>query len=278
MPRARRRHPGGLRVAAQGAGGRHRREPRAAARRDRSVRPDHGASAPRAHDRGPHRRHVVERTAGDGPEVARTFLVTTPESLYLLVTAAKSREMLQSVRTVIVDEIHAMARDKRGSHLAMTLERLDHVCRRRRLPDPDRTVGHPDARSRRSPSCWWARPGRSSRGPAESPARSSTRVISAPSTSRSSSPTASSRPSPPTPRWTRSSIASPNWSAEHRTTLMFVNTRRLAERLAHQLGERLSASRGDGPMSRPIGGRSASREPVARTVGTGSSGGCGPAS
>src|ERR1051325_2123217 len=52
------------------------------------------------------------------------FLVTTPESLYLLVTAERSRAMLGSVRTMIVDEIHAVARDKRGSHLALTLERL----------------------------------------------------------------------------------------------------------------------------------------------------------
>src|SRR5262245_47099515 len=53
------------------------------------------------------------------------ILVTTPESLYLLVTAQRSREQLRRVRTVIVDEIHAVARDKRGSHLSLTLERLD---------------------------------------------------------------------------------------------------------------------------------------------------------
>jgi ATP-dependent Lhr-like helicase len=53
------------------------------------------------------------------------ILVTTPESLYLLLTAGKSRENLRSVHTVIVDEIHAMVDDKRGSHLALTLERLD---------------------------------------------------------------------------------------------------------------------------------------------------------
>lgn len=52
------------------------------------------------------------------------ILVTTPESLYILLTAEKSREMLQSVETVIVDEIHAVADDKRGAHLALTLERL----------------------------------------------------------------------------------------------------------------------------------------------------------
>src|SRR5271154_3326407 len=53
------------------------------------------------------------------------ILVTTPESLYLLLTAGKSREHLRHVRTVIVDEIHALADDKRGAHLALTLERLD---------------------------------------------------------------------------------------------------------------------------------------------------------
>ena len=62
------------------------------------------------------------------------ILVTTPESLYLLLTAGKSREHLRHVRTVIVDEIHAVADDKRGAHLALTLERLDAlVCGENRL-------------------------------------------------------------------------------------------------------------------------------------------------
>ncbi len=52
------------------------------------------------------------------------ILVTTPESLYLPLTSGSGREMLQGVRTVIVDEIHAVAQSKRGSHLALTLERL----------------------------------------------------------------------------------------------------------------------------------------------------------
>src|SRR5215467_2753491 len=75
---------------------------------------------------------VLLRT-GDTPSSARAamvkrpphLLVTTPESLYLLVTAAKSRERLRRVSTVIVDEIHAVARDKRGAHLMLTLERLE---------------------------------------------------------------------------------------------------------------------------------------------------------
>ena len=53
------------------------------------------------------------------------ILVTTPESLYILLTAEKSREMLRTVRTLIVDEIHAVADDKRGSHLALSLARLE---------------------------------------------------------------------------------------------------------------------------------------------------------
>ena len=55
------------------------------------------------------------------------IVVTTPESLYLLLTSVRGREMLAVVRTVIVDEIHALARDKRGSHLALSLERLDRL-------------------------------------------------------------------------------------------------------------------------------------------------------
>jgi len=78
----------------------------------------------------------VEVRTGDTTPAARAamvrrppnFLVTTPESLYLLVTAERTRAMLANVRTVIVDEIHAVARDKRGSHLALTLERLEHLC------------------------------------------------------------------------------------------------------------------------------------------------------
>ena len=56
------------------------------------------------------------------------IVVTTPESFYLLLTSVKGRAMLRTVDTVIVDEIHAVARDKRGSHLALSLARLDALC------------------------------------------------------------------------------------------------------------------------------------------------------
>ncbi len=108
------------------------------------------------------------------------ILVTTPESLYILLTAEKSRENLRRVETVIVDEIHAIADDKRGSHLALTLERLDALVRgenrlmpgawitgRRRSSAADRAFGNakPDragggisgrsARRAKSPLCRW---------------------------------------------------------------------------------------------------------------------------
>src|SRR5438270_7633196 len=55
------------------------------------------------------------------------ILVTTPESLYLLLTSARSREILRTVRTVIVDEIHAVIGGRRGAHLALSLERLESI-------------------------------------------------------------------------------------------------------------------------------------------------------
>src|SRR5690349_16295729 len=77
--------------------------------------------------------------SGDTPAAERAamlktpphILVTTPESLYLLLTARRSREMLRTVRTVIVDEIHAVLESRRGAHLALSLERLEHVAGRR---------------------------------------------------------------------------------------------------------------------------------------------------
>src|ERR671937_3334358 len=76
--------------------------------------------------------------SGDTPQPERAamlrtpphILVTTPESLYLLLTAERSRQMLKSARVVIVDEIHAVIGTRRGAHLALTLERLQAVSQR----------------------------------------------------------------------------------------------------------------------------------------------------
>ena len=66
------------------------------------------------------------------------ILVTTPESLFILLTAERSRAALRNAETVIVDEIHALADDKRGSHLALTLARLDDLVRKAGKPRPQR--------------------------------------------------------------------------------------------------------------------------------------------
>ncbi len=80
---------------------------------------------------------VAVRT-GDTPAQARAqmlkhpphILITTPESLYLILTSARAREMFRTVRSVIVDEIHTLIGNKRGAHLALSLERLEHLTER----------------------------------------------------------------------------------------------------------------------------------------------------
>lgn len=75
-----------------------------------------------------------DTTASERAKLTRKpphILVTTPESLYLMLTAPKARETLRNVETIIVDEIHALVRDKRGSHLSLTMERLEALTGRR---------------------------------------------------------------------------------------------------------------------------------------------------
>jgi ATP-dependent Lhr-like helicase len=156
------------------------------------------------------------------------ILVTTPESFYILLTAEKSREILRHVKSVIVDEIHSVADDKRGAHLAISLERLSFLTGTRPVriglsatqkpievvarflsgsdcPDPVIVqIGH-----RRELDLAVEVPG-SELGP----------IVS-------------------NEMWGEiyDRIAELAW--QHRSTLVFVNTRRLAERVAHHLGERL---------------------------------------
>ena len=110
-----------------------------------------------------------------------TLLITTPESLYLMLTS-KARETLQSVTTVIVDEVHAVAGTKRGAHLALSLERLDALLPRRRSASGSR---RPFVPPRRSP--------RSSAGPTRSPSSShrATKSSTCPSSCRSRTSTRS---------------------------------------------------------------------------------------
>ncbi|MBV9102824.1 MAG: DEAD/DEAH box helicase, partial [Candidatus Eremiobacteraeota bacterium] len=82
-----------------------------------------------------------DTTASERARMVRTpahILVTTPESLFIFLTAERSRKTLERVHTIIVDEIHAMAGNKRGSHLALTLARLDHLVTSNGNPKPQR--------------------------------------------------------------------------------------------------------------------------------------------
>jgi len=186
----------------------------------------------------------VGMRSGDTPQSARAamlknppqILVTTPESLYLLLTSERGREILRPVRTVIVDEIHAMARDKRGSHLSLSLERLDALCDERPTriglsatqkpielvakllvgvaPDRIEADGQPkctivDAGHERALDLELVLPG--SELEAVASGEQMGEILD--------------------------SIA--EQVGHHQTTLIFVNTRRMAERLAHQLADRL---------------------------------------
>jgi ATP-dependent Lhr-like helicase len=156
-----------------------------------------------------------------------SFVVTTPESLYLLVTSARGREALRTVETVIVDEIHAVARDKRGAHLALTLERLEALCDRRPMriglsatQRPIETVGRLLVGDRPLPAVVDVGHLRDLDLALELPEGELEAVASAEQMGD-----------------VLDRIAA--LVADHRTTLVFVNTRRLAERLAHELGERM---------------------------------------
>ncbi|MGE5215966.1 MAG: DEAD/DEAH box helicase [Chloroflexota bacterium] len=162
------------------------------------------------------------------------ILITTPESLYILLTARRSREFLRSAETLIVDEIHAVAQDKRGAHLALSVERLEALA------------GHPLQRIGLS----------ATQKPIEEVARLlvGTRHIAADGKPDCAVVNVGHQ------REMELSVEVPDaelgsiirqdiWTAvydklvaqiqAHRTTLVFVNTRRLVERVAHQLTERL---------------------------------------
>jgi ATP-dependent Lhr-like helicase len=169
--------------------------------------------------------------AGERQQMLRRpphILVTTPESLYILLTAARSRERLRKARMVIVDEIHAVADDKRGAHLALSLARLDHVVSQ-----------EGGARLQRVGLSATVKP-------IEEVARflgEETRIIDVGHRRAMDLKVE-------VPKDELSAVASNEMWGEiydrlaelvqaHRTTLIFVNTRRLSERVAHHLAERL---------------------------------------
>src|SRR4051812_24585621 len=156
------------------------------------------------------------------------ILVTTPESLYLLLTSGRSRAMLRTVRTVIVDEIHAVIGTRRGAHLALSLERLQHVVQR-----PLLRLGLSATQKPIEEVARWLSGTRG--GPCaivdEGHARARDLAIEVPGSTLDAV------------------MAHEVWNEyydrlaalvrAHKTTLVFVNTRRLAERIARHLSERL---------------------------------------
>ncbi|MFQ5599319.1 MAG: DEAD/DEAH box helicase, partial [Candidatus Krumholzibacteriia bacterium] len=187
---------------------------------------------------------VLVRT-GDTPASQRAamvrrpphLVVTTPESLYILLTSERGRHMLRTTRSIIVDEIHALVGSKRGSHLALTLERLEALAQRklvriglsatqRPIEDVARfLVGAGGLCPDGTPDCAILDTGHMRR-----------------------MDLALELPSSPL----EAVMAGEVWEeiydrlaalvSAHRTTLVFVNTRRLAERVAHHLSERLGAA------------------------------------
>src|SRR5438270_6352385 len=171
--------------------------------------------------------------SGDTPQNERAamlrtpphILVTTPESLYLLLTAERSRNMLKTAQVVIVDEIHAVLQSRRGAHLALTLERLDHVCGRRLqrigLSATQKPIEEV-ARFLTTSECAIVDRGHKRKMDlaVEVPGSPLEAVMSH-------------------EVWQEVYDRLVGLIESHRTTLITVNTRRLAERMAHQLSDRL---------------------------------------
>jgi len=174
-----------------------------------------------------------DTTPGEREQMRRRppqILVTTPESLYLLLTADSGRNMLATVRSVIVDEIHAVAGSKRGSHLSLSLARLDGLIRERGGEAPRRIGLSATQRPIERIAAFLAG------------TRPCTVVDTGHQRQRD---LALEMPASPL----TAVMANEVWEEiydrlealveAHRTTLIFVNTRRLAERLARHLAERL---------------------------------------
>lgn len=157
-----------------------------------------------------------------------SIIVSTPESLYLLLTAEKSRALLRTVHTVIVDEIHALAPNKRGSHLALSLERLEVLAQKPLLriglsatQKPLERVAQFLVGERPLPTIIDIGYKRSLELTVEVPADELSAVAS-------------------NELWDGLYDRLVELSGQYRTILVFVNTRRLAERLAHRLSSRLA--------------------------------------
>ena len=180
---------------------------------------------------------------GDTPAAERArmmrrpphVLVTTPESLFILLTAERGRRVLQRARVVIVDEIHAMVDDKRGAHLALTLARLDHLVRQAAGARPQR-IGLSATVNPIGEVARFLRGGAAAADPVIVDAGHRRELDLAVEVPEEELGMVASNE-----MWGQIYDRIARLVSEHRTTLVFVNTRRLAERVAHHLAERAGA-------------------------------------
>src|SRR5712664_3243291 len=172
--------------------------------------------------------------SGDTPQNERAamlrtpphILVTTPESLYLLLTAERSRAMLLTARVVVVDEIHAVVQSRRGAHLALSLERLDHVCGR-----PLQRIGLSATQKPIEEVARFLKDGEPCSIVDKGHRRRIDLAIEVPKSPLEAVMSGEV--------WQEIYERLIELIGSHRTTLITVNTRRLAERMAHQLSEKL---------------------------------------
>ncbi len=160
------------------------------------------------------------------------ILVTTPESLFILLTSRSGRRMLADVRHAIVDEIHALARDKRGAHLQLSLERLESLIREK---DPQATMQRIGLSATQKPideiAEFLCGEGRSASIVDVGHSRPMELTIEVPQDELSAVATQAV--------WDDICGRLVGLIRSHAATLIFVNTRRLAERLTHQLEQKL---------------------------------------
>ena len=182
---------------------------------------------------------VGVRTGDTKPSRRRTLvtrpphiLITTPESFYLMLTSQRARETLRCVDTVIVDEIHALARDRRGSHLALSLERLNHISHSR----PQRVGLSATQRPIEELAAFLT--GSDEAGNA----RSCVTVDLGHQRDLDlgiETPPSDLEAVAPREQWDDIYNRLADLIVQHHTTLVFVNTRALAERVSHNLRDRL---------------------------------------
>ncbi|MEE9444040.1 MAG: DEAD/DEAH box helicase [Cocleimonas sp.] len=192
--------------------------------------------------------HDVELRAlvrtGDTPQSERSkairtpphILVTTPESIYILLTSESGRKMLKTVETVIIDEIHAIANSKRGSHLTLSLERLEALTKQHKPTAKLQRIGLSATQKpielmaqfllgKRKEKCHIINTGHTKKRDL------ALEVPDSPLSSVMSNDV-----------WEEIYKRLNYFARTHKTILIFVNTRRLAERVAKNLSESLSGS------------------------------------